>query len=489
MALHRRLQGAGTLLVVTAFVWWLGNVVPDALFLHRGVLAVAVWTFPGPRRRVLAVRAAVVAGAVLAVPALARSDSATAVFGVVVLAGALIRFAGSSGGPRPFRRVALRAAVVAAVGGVGAAALRQDNGDLVGSDLATLWYQATIAVAGLVLVSGAYGRQSGHIADVVVDLSAAPRGPLRDRLADLLDDPDLVVARRSGSEWVDHAGRTRALPVDGGPRSTTIVACPGSDIAIVHDVSLASDPTLVHALEAVTLLAVRNAELDAAADRLLDDLAASRQRLLDVEDEERRRLSVRLHNGTGRRLDTVGAHLAAAGRAARGSAVVEGIACAAAQLDRARADLAVIAEGLHPGDPGGHLTEVMSALAAGIPLPVEIVVPADLDARVDARTAVALSYCCGEAVSNAVKHANATQILIELAVESDAVHLMVVDDGVGGADLSGGTGLRGLLDRAEALGGTLEVSSAPHAGTTVSVTLPLETESPGATTTGGRGWP
>ena len=84
VALHRRLQGAGTLLVVTAFVWWLGNVVPDAVVLHRGVLAVAVWTFPGPRRRVLAGPGCRRRRGRAGGPgAGACSDSATAVFGVV----------------------------------------------------------------------------------------------------------------------------------------------------------------------------------------------------------------------------------------------------------------------------------------------------------------------------------------------------------------------------------------------------------------------
>jgi signal transduction histidine kinase len=115
----------------------------------------------------------------------------------------------------------------------------------------------------------------------------------------------------------------------------------------------------------VTRLATRNAELDLATQRLLDDLVASRRRLLDAEDEERRRLSRRLHSGVGQRLDAVEAHLVAGASAVDDRSVGDAIQRARNQLDRTRDDLVVIAQGLHPGDPGGHLVDALSSLVGG----------------------------------------------------------------------------------------------------------------------------
>jgi signal transduction histidine kinase len=470
---HRRAPHVGLLLLVSAAAWWLGNVGAGMLFLHRGVLALAVWTYPHGRIRGRGGAVAVVAGSLLAVPTLARSDAGTAAFGVVVLAGALVRFGSPTGGRRRFGRVALQAAAVIALGSVGAAVLRHGVAEAVGPDVATLWYHAAIAGAAVMLAQGVQTRPSGAIADAVVELAAGPRRQLRDRLADLLDDPELVVARRADDGWVDDLGRAIAGS-DVSGRVLTVVPGLATPIAIVHDASLASDPALLEALASVTRLATRNAELDLATQRLLDDLVASRRRLLDAEDEERRRLSRRLHSGVGQRLDAVEAHLVAGASAVDDRSVGDAIQRARNQLDRTRDDLVVIAQGLHPGDPGGHLVDALSSLVGGSPVPAELRAPDRPQDSVSARVGVALSYCCAEALANAVKHAAATRIVVELSFDGGAVRLVVTDDGIGGADVASGTGLRGLRDRVEALGGALRLESAPGAGTRLTVTLPSE---------------
>lgn len=468
VAAHGRAPRVGVLLIATSVAWWLGNVVPDAVFLHRGLLLIAIWTYPEARIGARSSVLAGVAGGLVSIPGLARSDAGMVWFAVLVLIGGVVRFAVSPRGRRRFRRVALQAATVVALGAVGAAVLRHGAGRLVGADMAVIWYQVTIAASGVMLALGVLRQPTAGIVNAVVELAADRRTPGLDRLAEVLDDPDIVVARRVAGEWIDDRG----MPVAdsrGGSRVVTVL--PGDRVALVHDAAISRDPALLEALESVTHLVSRNAELQVAMERVLDDLVASGRRLRDAEREERERLWTRLHAGVGRRLDVVGVHLATAAASVRDPNVADAIRRATDQLERTRSDLLLISHGLHP-DGHPELIDSLASLVADSPVPAEFRAPKQGTAGLGPAISEALSYCCSEALSNAVKHAHADRIVVELSIDESNVMLTVADDGVGGADPARGSGLSGLRDRVRALGGTLRVDSARASGTRLTIALP-----------------
>jgi PAS domain S-box-containing protein len=212
-----------------------------------------------------------------------------------------------------------------------------------------------------------------------------------------------------------------------------------------------------------------NAELH---DRL-EDLAASRARIVTAGDVERRRLERNLHDGAQQRLVTLSlslrlalAKLDSAPAAARAI-----LADAGDELALALDELRELARGLHPAvltDRG--LRAAVEMLAARAPVPVEItaVPPQRLPEPVEA----AAYYLIAEALTNVAKYAEASAVTVSVTVADASVLVEVSDDGVGGADPATGSGLRGLADRVEALGGTLEVISPAGDGTTLRAAMP-----------------
>ena len=201
------------------------------------------------------------------------------------------------------------------------------------------------------------------------------------------------------------------------------------------------------------------------------DLRGSRQRILDAADAERRRIERDLHDGAQQRMVAVAMTLGLA------ETRMESDPASAAQLI-AQAQLAVkelreLARGIHPALLSERgLGPALEALASRCPVPVEISgVPEDpLCAPVES----AAYYITAEALTNVAKYAHACTARVQLAVDDDKLRVQISDDGIGGADPTIGTGLRGLHDRVEALDGSLEVESPPGGGTTVSVELPLD---------------
>ncbi|HEX2413440.1 MAG TPA: sensor histidine kinase [Solirubrobacteraceae bacterium] len=206
----------------------------------------------------------------------------------------------------------------------------------------------------------------------------------------------------------------------------------------------------------------------------VDDLRTARERIIAAADEERRRIERDLHDGAQQRMVAVAVTLGLAEaqfdsdppRAARL------IAEARAEAQLAVKELRELARGIHPAllsDRG--LGPALEALAARAPVPVEIsgVPSAPLRPAVEA----AAYYVTAEALTNVAKYAQASEAFVELGVEGECLRVQIRDDGVGGADPSTGTGLRGLCDRVEALDGRLLVDSPPGDGTTVLVEIPL----------------
>jgi signal transduction histidine kinase len=203
-------------------------------------------------------------------------------------------------------------------------------------------------------------------------------------------------------------------------------------------------------------------------------LTAARARLVAASDETRRRIERDLHDGAQQRLVSLGLELRAAEAAVpEGHEVIrDRIARTAMGLSGVLEDLQDISRGLHPAILSkGGLQPAIKALARRAAAPVELDLHADR--RLDERLEVAVYYIVAEAVTNAIKHADASVVRIRLHVEDDGIRLWVEDDGVGGAAVGGGSGLIGLKDRVEALGGVIEVESPSGKGTSLHVRIPI----------------
>jgi PAS domain S-box-containing protein len=211
---------------------------------------------------------------------------------------------------------------------------------------------------------------------------------------------------------------------------------------------------------------------DAAAARAAE-LEASRARIIAAADAARRRLERDLHDGAQQRLVAASLALRMAERR-----LVENPDSAAMLLVRARTELEAgldelreLARGIHPAVLTEHgLPDALRSLGerAGVPVKIECALADRLHAGVE----TALYYCAAEALTNVVKHARATHARVRLVRGDGAVALEVEDDGDGGAQARGGSGLRGLEDRLAALGGTLEVYSVRGRGTVLRATVP-----------------
>ena len=237
----------------------------------------------------------------------------------------------------------------------------------------------------------------------------------------------------------------------------------------------AGTETRLAAFTELAATAIANAEAQTA-------LTASRARIVATADVTRRRIERNLHDGAQQRLVSLTLNLRAAeaalpagtGEAAQQlDDVAQQLDEVAAGMDGVLDDLREIASGLHPAIlADGGLRPALKTLARRSPLPI------DLDIQVDRRlpepVEIAAYYTVAEALTNAAKHARASTADIKVTEDGDVLHLRVRDNGCGGADFGYGSGLVGLKDRAEALGGHLELRSPPGAGTTLEITLPLD---------------
>jgi PAS domain S-box-containing protein len=203
------------------------------------------------------------------------------------------------------------------------------------------------------------------------------------------------------------------------------------------------------------------------------DLIASRARLVKAGDEQRRKLERNLHDGAQQRFVSVALRLRMARTRLRTDpeAAADLLGEVSRELDTGLEELREIARGLHPAVLGDHgLLRAVEALTARVPIPVGIDIP---DERLPEDVEATAYYIVAEALTNVVKHAGASHAEVSIRREGQILRCEVGDDGRGGADASGGTGILGLRDRAEAAGGTMTVTSPPGRGTVVAAVLPL----------------
>jgi signal transduction histidine kinase len=242
---------------------------------------------------------------------------------------------------------------------------------------------------------------------------------------------------------------------------------------MLHDAALDDDPALVRAVAATARMTIENERLQAEVRAQLDEVRASRARIVEFGDAERRRVERNLHDGAQQRLVNLSLALGIArSQLATGSTEQMGAALdeAAAELRLALAELRELARGIHPvilSEAG--LGPALASLAERSPIPVTIgTVPPD---RLPPRVEETAYYIASEALANAAKHARATAVTINARRLDGELLVEVGDDGSGGANPDG-SGLRGLADRVAALDGHLHIHSPAGQGTRITAELP-----------------
>jgi len=421
-------------------------------------------------------RAAVAAGYAAAVITPVWADeTATIVLACLLVAVAVRGYVCAAGCERRMRLAALQAtAVVAAV--LVAVALVRLAAPAQAAGAATLHaFQAALCGLALGLLVGLLrgSWERAEVADLVVELGATRSGTLRDELARALGDPSLQVGYwvPQPAGFVDSGGRPIRVPDPGSERSMTMVERDGQPLAVlIHDPAVLGDPGLVEAVSSAARLAAANARLQAEVRGRLAEIGASRRRILEAGDEERGRLERRLREGALRRLDQVAETLRQARSPAAAGSADERLAKAETQLARTQEELRRLARGIHPRELSERgLAAALASLARDVPLPVKLAVSAPGDPPAAAACAY---FVCSEALANVAKYAAASQVAVSVRSDPAATTVEIEDDGIGGADPGRGTGLRGLADRVETLGGTLTIDSPPGRGTRLVAVIP-----------------
>ena len=249
-------------------------------------------------------------------------------------------------------------------------------------------------------------------------------------------------------------------PADDPRRAVTPVFDGGRPVAaLIHDPAALADPALERAAAAAARTALENVRLDAEVARRVDELAASARRLVTAGDDERGRLARAVEEQAERRLSAAAEPLA------------HDAPALALEIADARGELARFAAGLRPRRLAvDGLAAALGDLSARAGLPVAVHAPAGRFADVVEAT---MFFVCSEALANVTKHAGATTVRLEVSERAGRLVAEIADDGVGGAEIAAGRGLRGLADRLGALGGTLTVLSGRGSGTVVRAELPV----------------
>jgi signal transduction histidine kinase len=300
---------------------------------------------------------------------------------------------------------------------------------------------------------------------------AEPEGVV-DALQDAMGDPGLELrfVLQPGEPPVDTHGRPRAGQ-DAPGRERYPVLRGGTVLGEVVWSPSEERRELLASVVAAAVLPIEMARLRVELRRRLDEVAGSRSRLAAVADQERRRIERDLHDGAQQRLVSIGLALRHAqhqlgadadeAKATLDEAVVE--------ISAAIEDLRELAHGLRPALLQAGLGPALRDLASRSPVPVEVSATTD---RFAPDVEAAAYFVASEGLTNAVKHARADQVVLQVARQNSTLVVSVADDGVGGAAVGHGSGLTGLSDRVAARGGRLRIKSARGHGTTLIAELP-----------------
>ncbi len=402
-------------------------------------------------------------------------DIAGAAFGVVFIGLVARRFLRSSAGSRrTFGPVALVA--VLATTSFAARGLLDGAGSAAAAGVLDWADRISTALLPVALAAGALAtrRARGAVADLVLELDRAGPGHVREALAASVGDPTLELALwlPERAAWVDEHGRTMVLPQPGSGRAVTVIGTGAERLAaLVHDPGIVDQRSLLEAAGTAARLALENERLHAELRHQLAELRASRVRLVKASDAERRRLERDLHDGAQQRLLGVGLALqllrSRVDGARDGAALLDE---AEQELQSALRELRELARGIHPAILVEHgLEAAVRTVAERSPVPVSVSAPGD---RLPAHVETAAYFVIAESLANVAKHARATRASVRVERANGSAVVEISDDGIGGADPTAGSGLRGLADRIGALDGELTVESPAGAGTCVRVAIP-----------------
>jgi signal transduction histidine kinase len=340
--------------------------------------------------------------------------------------------------------------------------------------------------AAVIAVTFLYGmhlahRRRGRVADLLRRLDdrsslQAVEMALRSALGDR--SLELGLATDDGYVRPDLQPLVLPEPSDRDRTSTPLEGPGGARLGmLVHDRAvLLDDRELLDAVAAAARLAVDNERLQRDVRRQLEELRESRSRIVVAGDEARRRIERNLHDGAQQRLVSllIALRLAELQLGDSGDPEVRAtLADMAEQLNGAIDELRDLARGLHPAQLSEKgLAVAVEALAerAAVPVAIKRLPEERLAAEVEA----AAYYVVAEALTNAARYAAAEQVHVDIALTDERLLVEVSDDGRGGASTDSGSGLRGLVDRVEAAGGTLELISPPGTGTTLRALIPVK---------------
>jgi len=380
------------------------------------------------------------------------------------------------------RRMLLPAVVAAC--GLAAITVRQAlsgwNSPSLGDSVRTfavIWWAYAAVAAALAIGLARLRTTRSAVVDVFADLGSLAASPaLGPALARALGDPSLTLLTWSPGEgaYVDREGGTTAIP-SGDDRAVTRIERAGEPVAVlVHDPALLEDPGLVDAVAAAVRLTADNERLNAELQAQLEEVAASRARIVVAADAERLRIERDLHDGIQQRLVTIALALRLAEQR------LESTDADPTQqvLDRAVTDLASaidelrdLARGIHPAIlTESGLGPALASLADRSPVPVRL--STSITTQPPADVAAAAYFTVAEALTNVAKHASAQTVTVSASNQDGHLQICIADDGQGGADERCGSGLTGISDRIATVGGRLRIDSPCGGGTRLTVELP-----------------
>jgi signal transduction histidine kinase len=315
------------------------------------------------------------------------------------------------------------------------------------------------------------------VGDLFIELRSNPApGDLRDALARALGDPSLALLYwlPQFESWADLEGRQTQLPAENATRATTLLDRDGEHVAaLVHHPVLEDEPELLQAVAAAAAIALENARLHAELQARLTELQGSRARIVAAGDSERRRLERNLHDGAQQRLVGIALQLRLLQDRIRGGNPDEAeqlVTTVSDELARSLSELRELARGIHPAVLEHGLSAALDSLAARSA--VTTTVTFEPIERLPEPVEFAAYFVASEALANVAKYAHATVATVRVWRTDGVATIEIADNGIGGADASSGSGLRGLADRVEALEGRLLVSSPPGGGTVVMAEMP-----------------
>jgi signal transduction histidine kinase len=342
----------------------------------------------------------------------------------------------------------------------------------------TRW--ATFAVIGvtpvvflIALLQARLGRAS--VGELLVELGVNP-GPaeLQEAVARALRDPSAVLAYwlPEFDSYADIDGRQLELEDELGRAATPISRDRVPVALLFHDAGLLDEPRLLASVAAATGMTIQNAQLQVELKARLQELRGSRVRILEAEQAERRRLERDLHDGAQQRLIALSMELGELEDRLDGQTELRNrIEEARQELTASLAELRDLARGIHPAAVSDHgLAVALESLATRAPIPVQVI--GAPTGRLPEHVELAAFFIVSEALANVAKHAAASSAVVELEKTTELLVVEVRDDGVGGAAADTGTGLRGMADRVEALGGRLRVWSPKGQGTRIRAEMP-----------------